>query len=282
MPALRFDRFTFDPVSGELREDGVELPPVRLEPQPAKVLALLLRRAGAVVSREELRAAVWPAETFVDFEGGLTYCVAKIRAALGDAATAPRFVETLPRRGYRFLVPPTEVPGAAPPAAPITSQSRRRRRLWPAVAALAVGIAAALAVALVPRRPPTIAVTLFDNETGAAAGDAVGQRLTDAVVERLAREPRRWSVIGNAAVLRTPRPLRNLQAIAAGLDADRILVGVVQPAAGGVTVLVHFIRADDQRHLWVVRVETPDLLDPGLPDRVAARVGEQLERAGAR
>lgn len=99
---LRFGRFELDPRSGELRQNG-EL--VKLPPQPFKVLALLAGREGQVVSRNEIREQIWSGETFVDFDQGLNFCIRQIREALGDDAEAPRFVETLPRRGYRFLMP---------------------------------------------------------------------------------------------------------------------------------------------------------------------------------
>jgi DNA-binding winged helix-turn-helix (wHTH) protein len=121
---LRFERFTFDPESGELRgPDGVLVP---LEPQPAKVLAMLASRPGALVTRDELRAAVWPDGTHVEFDQGLNYCIRQVRAALRDDARRPVFIETVARRGYRFL---PKVVGRSP---------RRRRVALAAAAAAAV------------------------------------------------------------------------------------------------------------------------------------------------
>lgn len=99
---LRFGAFELDPKSGELRKDG---DPVKLPPQPSKVLTLLARRSGEVVTRKEIREQIWSEETFVDFDQGLNFCIRQIREALGDDAEGPRFIETLPRRGYRFLIP---------------------------------------------------------------------------------------------------------------------------------------------------------------------------------
>ena len=98
--ALRFGPFELDVRSGELRRNGTT---VRLQPQPFKVLVLLACRPGEVVTREEIQAEVWPAGTFVDFEQSLNFCVRQIRASLGDNANAPRYLETLPRRGYRWV-----------------------------------------------------------------------------------------------------------------------------------------------------------------------------------
>ena len=109
---LRFATFELHPSSGELRQRGVL---VKLAPQPFKVLELLARRRGEVVPRTEIRDHVWTSETFVDFEQGLNFCIRQIREVLGDTADAPRFVETLPRRGYRFIAPCTwSAPGAGP------------------------------------------------------------------------------------------------------------------------------------------------------------------------
>src|SRR5262245_9005753 len=99
---LRFDSFELDTGSGELRRHGDR---IKLPPQPFRVLELLVRRSGEIVPRSAIRERIWCDDTFVDFEQGLNFCIRQIREALGDAAAAPRFVETLPRRGYRFLSP---------------------------------------------------------------------------------------------------------------------------------------------------------------------------------
>src|SRR5215831_17273394 len=108
---FRFGAFELHAGPGELRQHG-DL--VRLAPQPLKVLELLVRRSGEVLTRNEIREHVWCGDTFVDFEQGLNFCIRQIREALGDAAGAPRFVETLPRRGYRFLMPVSEVSAGRP------------------------------------------------------------------------------------------------------------------------------------------------------------------------
>src|SRR6185503_16551355 len=102
---IRFGAFELDLRTGELRKAGIR---VNLPEQPFQVLKALLDRPGDLVTREELRQRLWPAETFVDFEHGLNAAVRRLRDALGDSADAPRFVETLPRRGYRFIAPVTE------------------------------------------------------------------------------------------------------------------------------------------------------------------------------
>ena len=106
----RFGVFELDLSAGELRKSGAKL---RLQGQPFQVLALLLDRAGDVVTREELRQKLWPSDTFVDFDHSLNTAINKVREALGDSASSPRFVETLARRGYRFIAP---VQNEAPPS----------------------------------------------------------------------------------------------------------------------------------------------------------------------
>src|SRR5579863_6172127 len=105
---LRFDTFELDTGAGELRRNGDR---IKLPPQPFRVLELLVRRSGEVLSREEIRESIWRDDTFVDFEQGLNFCIRQIREAVGDTAVGPRFIETLPRRGYRFLMP-VEAPAA--------------------------------------------------------------------------------------------------------------------------------------------------------------------------
>jgi len=98
----RFDAFELDLRTGELRRDGR---PVPLQRQPALVLAALVRHSGTLVSRQDLKDAVWTEHTYVDFNRGLNYCIRHLRDALGDEAKAPRFIETVARQGYRFVAP---------------------------------------------------------------------------------------------------------------------------------------------------------------------------------
>src|SRR5215472_3445525 len=112
---FRFGMFEADPISGELSKSGRRIP---LQDQPLQVLFLLLERAGTVVRREELHRALWPADTFVEFDQGLNTAIKKLRLALGDSSDNPRFIETLPRKGYRFIAPLTGGAAVSPQAAP--------------------------------------------------------------------------------------------------------------------------------------------------------------------
>jgi DNA-binding winged helix-turn-helix (wHTH) protein len=147
----RFAEFRLNLVTGELTSAQA---PVRMERQPARALAYLVRHAGRLVTREELRRAVWDEDTHVDFDRGLNYCLRQIRIALGDDVRAPRFIETVPRQGYRFIEP-VSIRSSAVEAAP-------RRRV---VAAAAI-VTAALAVLAVVESGPR-------NESHHAAAVAV-------------------------------------------------------------------------------------------------------------
>ena len=117
-PRYRFAGFDLDLKSAALRRDGA---PVRVRPQAFKVLALLVSRAGELVTRDEIRAEIWSADTFVDFNQGLNACIKQVRAALDDDAEAPRFIETVPKLGYRFLAPLEPALAAAAAEAPAAS-----------------------------------------------------------------------------------------------------------------------------------------------------------------
>ena len=263
---VRFGMFDFDPVTGELRCEGV---PVRLQSQPAQVLTLLLAQPGEVVGRETLRQAVWGNDTFVDFDRGLNFCIAQIRGALGDSSESPRYVRTIPKRGYQFIAPvgpvvvspPRESP--APIAAPAPVPPFPKRRL------VKQALAAAVVVALIllgmrlwiSRRVPAaaaatrIAVLRFDNQTGNPDLDRFADQLTDSMVAELTDAgPGRYAVIGNAGILRQPRDRRDLLAIASSLGVAYIVLGQVQKTPSGNQVLAHLIRVPEQTHVYVARL----------------------------
>ena len=267
---LRFGLFEFDAAAGLLSREGV---PVRLQPQPARVLAILLAHAGEVVTRDDLRQQVWNDGTFVDFERGLNFCIAQIRTALGDAADSPRFIETLPRRGYRFIAPVRGEPRSEP-ALPPSESGRQAGALEPPRSAnrRRFTIAALVGLALVTgalvggawRAAPgdrrlRVAVVPFDNETGMEDFDRIAQGVADATVARLSTPERvaALSVIGNAAALFQPRAFRDLQRIGGELHADYIVLAQMKRDATGVRLIVHLIRVSDQSHLWARTYDRP-------------------------
>ena len=271
---FRFGIFEFDDQSGELRRNGRA---VALEPQPAKALARLLTRPGDVVTREDLRDAVWGADTHVDFDRGLAYCLSQIRAALGDSAENPRFVQTLPKRGYKFIAPvsgsPTRPEAASAESRRSSLESSRAKadstgsspvhqfRRWQAIGYSVVGVAVLIGWILsqmsaqTPREPTVIAVSIFDNETGLPEHDRLVAGLSDLVVTRLTElDPNRLAVVGNAAVLRQPRNIRNLKAVAAAVKADYVVLGQLQRGESGLRFITHLIRLRDETHLKANRL----------------------------
>ena len=272
----KFGVFEFDSDTGELRKNGRA---VALEPQPGKALALLLAKAGEVVSREELRDAVWGSATHVDFDRGIAYCLSQIRTALGDSGDNPRFVQTIPKRGFKFIAP---VAPDAPVALDAPVAPARTFNNWVTIP-LAIAMFAATIGMLYETfsSPPiqervVVAVSVFDNETGQAEYDRPVAGLSDLVVERLTKiNPDRIAVIGNAAVLRQPRNIRNLKAVAQSVRADYVLLGQLQRGEAGLRFITHFIRLRDEAHLKANRLPVGDENLGGLE----AAVVEEFERA---
>ncbi len=131
---LRFGTFELDEEAGQLRRDGVA---VKLPPQPFRLLALLASRPGELISRDEIRQQLWGEDTYVDFDQGVNFCIKQVRSVLRDDADRPLYVETVPRRGYRFIAP-VERPGPAPamPTARGGMDSKLQRALWTNIAEL--------------------------------------------------------------------------------------------------------------------------------------------------
>ena len=268
MPSTHcFGVFAFDERTLELSREGRR---VAIEPQPARALALLVARAGQVVTRDEMRQAIWGTDTHVDYDRGLAYCIGQVRAALGDSAEQPRFVQTLPRRGFRFLAPVADPQEGTPgPAAGVTPPSAAASpRGLPALAGRvwAVGIAVALllGVAVVAWQTradasrAVVAVSIFDNETGDPAHDGFVAGLSDVVVTELtALAPGRLGVVGNAAALRQLRNIRNLKRLSTAVDADYVVLGQLQRQDDQLRFIIHLIRLSDEVHLSARRFVRP-------------------------
>src|SRR5215467_1010781 len=192
----RFGVFEVDFLSGELRKRGIKIP---IQGQPLQVLQMLVEHSGEVVTRQDLRERLWPADTFVDFENGLNNAINKLRLALGDSSNNPRFVETLSRRGYRFIAPlqewPRESQDEREPA--IRSETGPGRR----VSLVTVGAFAVLAASgllalywFFPARPPN--ATRLAQLTDSVAVEPWGQLVTDgARLYFLERERDHWNVV---------------------------------------------------------------------------------------
>jgi DNA-binding winged helix-turn-helix (wHTH) protein/TolB-like protein len=299
----RFGIFEFDDRTAILARSDRTVP---LEPQPARALALLLSRAGTLVTREELRGHLWGQDTHVDFDRGLAYCIGQLRAALGDAADNPRFVQTLPRRGFTFIAPVTgeeqgrssfdvrglSVSGAEDDAHRTPNQEARTtsiKRSTTAALTLATAMAALLMIAgaaawgrwrpHVPDRP-IVAVAVFDNETGDASRERAVSTIADLVVERLtALGPARIGVNGNSKVLRNPRADRDPRMVARETHAAYLVAGHLQTRNGRLSLLMHIIRLDDGTHVWVQRISrAPDEGLESLDEDVAAQIETAIRR----
>jgi DNA-binding winged helix-turn-helix (wHTH) protein/TolB-like protein len=296
---VRFGDFEFNGETGDLRRvtapSGGET--VRLAPQPAKLLALLLSRRGDLVDRDEIRRALWP-DTHVDFDQSLAFCVRQLRAALGDSGSSPSYIETLPRRGFRLIAPVTEPSGES--AAPFSaaagredaqgstqqrgSASPRARAAW-AIGIVAVAAAASL-LAFLSRRAThdTTRLAIMPFEL-AASVEQVQERsrlalISESVMVDFADE-------GNLAVI-GPRttmkyhgsPFPDLDRLAKDLAVDYVLNGRYLEAASSGSppvLIVELIRLEDRAHPWVERFdgERPAL-------EIAAVVGAGLRQALAR
>src|ERR1700733_15707 len=202
---FRFDAFELDAASGELRKAGRLL---KLQPQPCRVLALLIENANQLVSREEIHRCLWQDSTFVDFEHGINFSINQIRAALGDSAAKPRYVETLPRRGYRFVgkleqesapkpaEPPaleqTVHPAVAPALAPPGKSHSRKVLILSLALLLALLVVAFLQYWRTRRTPATnvrkaVAVIEIENHSQDPALNWLGDGVVDLLTTDLAQ-----------------------------------------------------------------------------------------------
>ena len=230
---VSFGLFDFDGERGELRRDGVV---VKLAPQPARVLGLLISRPGELVSRDELRRELWGEDTFVDFERGLNFCITQARAALGDASDNPRFIQTVPRRGYRFIAPVAmpPVPSSSSDPDPPASQSPLGR--WLAAAAIAGVVLATWAWGtrssthpVDPAMPMRIAVMPFANLTGDPSADYLADALTDEVIMQLGTFGRnRLAVIARTSAMRYRTQQKSVTEIGRELDVAYVVESSVR------------------------------------------------------
>jgi TolB-like protein/DNA-binding winged helix-turn-helix (wHTH) protein len=292
MALLRFGVFELDLVEGELRREGL---PVKLQPQPVKVLALLAQHGGHTVTREELKAEVWGDSTFVDFDRGLNFCVLQIRTALGDDADNPRFVQTVPRKGYRFIAPVERVNGAeAAPGQPDTDSAPPRPqeiatlvpRALIAFGLVLVLLAAALLLARRDRPAPgptrparvMLAVLPFENLTDDKAQGFFADGLTEEVITHLGRiDPEGLGVIARTSVLKYRGAKdTDIARIGRELGVSHVLEGSVRKENERVRVTAQLIRASDQTHLWAESYDRTLTEALGLQDEVARKVAGAL------
>ena len=284
-PTLRFGTFELDPRAGELRKKGMK---IRLQGQPLQILAMLLERPGETVTREELQKKLWPADTFVDFEQGLNNAMKRLRAALDDDAETPRFVETLPRRGYRFigsLNGSRQVPAA---------ESKPGSRLGLALRVATLGVLAAIAMTVVllglnvrgwrdrlfPRNtnPPVqaLAVLPLANLSGDPEQEYFADGMTEALITDLGKisSPR---VISRQSIMQYKGSRKPLQEVAKELKVDAVLEGAVERSGDRVRVTVRLQRVSPESQVWANEYSRGIRDVMALEDEIARAVAGEIQ-----
>jgi TolB-like protein/DNA-binding winged helix-turn-helix (wHTH) protein len=259
LPLLRFGEFELDRTGRELRRSGQR---IRLQIQPLEVLALLLERAGQIVTRDDLRGRLWPSSVYVDFDHGLNNAIARLREALGDTAAAPQYIETIPRIGYRLVCPVATVPQSAP-AQPVAPKRIFLRsgllRVTLAVAPVGIGLMFALWLATRPAgQPPSsgsaqpsgsLAVLPLVNMSSDPDSEHFADGLTEELIDKLA-SIRGLKVIGQTSSFYYKGKHEPLPRIAKALNVGNVLEGNVQRAGTRLRVTVQLVAASDGSHLW--------------------------------
>ena len=238
---LRFGGYEVDLEAGELRKRGVR---IRLREKSFQVLALLLEHPAKVVTREELRRRLWPDDVFVDFGNNLNTAIARLREALGDSAEHPRFIETLPKRGYRFIA------SVSTPAAP-------RARLL---------------------------VLPLANLSGDPAQDYFSDAITEEIIGALAGlAPERLAVLARTTAMHYKGSPKDIAQIACELALDYVVEGSVRRAGNRIAISARLIQASDQTHLWTKRYdgELRDIfsIENAVVQAIAEQIGISAQRA---
>jgi TolB-like protein/DNA-binding winged helix-turn-helix (wHTH) protein/tetratricopeptide (TPR) repeat protein len=291
---LRFDAFEADVQTGELRKQGQR---IRLQDQPFQLLVMLLEAPGQVVTRDELRGKLWP-QTTVDFDHGLNKAISKIREALGDSPEHPRFVETVARRGYRFLADVAVVGGgraktvpddpayegfpAFSPALPTTHQKARPGYLVRLLFGVGLAFAVASAISWVFYHEiyfspaiRSLAVLPLENVSGDSSQDYFADGMTDALITRLAQIST-LRMISRTSVMTYKNVHRPLAEIARDLNVDAVIEGSVLRAGERIRVTAQLIDARNEKHIWAASYDE-DIRDTlVLQSRVTRVIAEQI------
>ena len=277
---VQFGTFEADLQSGELRKQGKR---IKIQEQPFHVLTVLLRHPGEVVTREELRNQSWPPDAFVDFDNSLNTAINKLRDALGDSADSPRFIETLPRRGYRFI---GAVNGAGQPQVAEAKLTRGLRSLIVPVAFGLLAIVGITAVLLGWRdrlfvhaakpRIQAVAVLPLTNLSSNPEQEYFADGMTEALITELGKTsiPR---VISRQSVMQFKASKKPVQEIARELNVDAVLEGTIERSGDRVRVTVHLDRASPEGQLWAGAYDrnVRDILS--LQDEIARTVIDEIQ-----
>jgi TolB-like protein/DNA-binding winged helix-turn-helix (wHTH) protein/Tfp pilus assembly protein PilF len=254
---VRTGLFEIDFGSGELHKEGRK---VQLQEQPFRVLEILLELPGEVVTREQLQARLWPADTYVGFDEGLNTAIRKLRVAFGDSAENPRFIETVSRRGYRFIAPvePLLIP---PPSHPTTTVAAKPRFISPKT--LWIGFAVVLAVSALTlffrpaalRKQPLgkimLVVLPMENFTGDSQQDYLADGITEEIIAQLGSlDPQHLGVIARTSAMRYKHTQKSAAQISGEVGANYLLEGSIRRSGDRIRVTAQLIQSSDQSHLW--------------------------------
>lgn len=297
---VRFGTYEVSLQSGEVRKAGLR---IRVQQQPMKLLEILLEHPGEVVTREQLRTRVWPNESFGDFDQALNIAIGKLRSALGDSAENPRFIETLPKRGYRFIADVSVLDADARPKRPesvsgdlVAPEPGRtiqgaglavapKRRLWltgRVIVALAFVVSLSiLAFWLFRSRVPapsgirSLAVLPLENLSGDASQNYFADGMTDELITDLAQISA-LRVISRTSVMVYKGARKPLPQIARELNVDAVVEGTVLRSGDQVRITAQLIEASTDKHLWSQSYEG-ELRDTlALQNRVASAIADQI------
>ena len=297
---VRFGTYEVSLESGEVRKAGLR---IRVQQQPLKLLEILLERPGEIVTREELQSRVWPNENFGDFDQALNIAIGKLRSAFGDSAENPRFIETLPKRGYRFIADvsvvapdsPSRKPGSAtedlsrtnPGTAPQVARPAvaPKPRLWTTPTAIAA-IALVLGFSLLslwllrsPGRAPTgvrsLAVLPLENLSGDASQNYFADGMTDELITDLAQISA-LRVISRTSIMVYKGARKPLPQIARELNVDAVVEGTILRSGDQVRITAQLIEAATDKHLWSHSYEGELRDSLALQNRVASAIADQI------
>jgi TolB-like protein/DNA-binding winged helix-turn-helix (wHTH) protein len=271
---LRFGVFELDIAAGELRKGGAL---VKLQAQPFQLLTLLVGRQGEVVTRDEIRRTLWGDETFVDFDQSINFCVNKLRDALHEDSHKPQYIETLPRKGYRFVATIVE---SERRRAEVTSTHRPR---WPLLAGAALllivfGLAAKTALQSRPVAKPieSLAVLPLENLSRDPDQENFADGMTDDLIADLGKI-NALRVLSRTSVVQYKGTRKTVPEIARDLDVDAVLEGTVERDGGYVRITAQLIAAAPERHLWAetYKASLSDVLS--VQDSVARAVAQAVQ-----
>lgn len=277
----RFGPFEVDVASRELRKSGLR---IHLQGQPFHVLTVLLTRAGELVTREELRHEIWPENTFVEFDHALNTAVKKIRVALCDDACAPRYVETIPRRGYRFIAeaqPWTERPKQITSKFSFHGPGSKRLFAVRAAAGTAIALVGVLLLALLvalrarsprhqPSKPIALAVLPFADWSGDPGQGYLSEGITQEMISQFADS--RFAVASLTSAQQYRKTTKSVAQIGSELRADYLMNGSIRREGRHMRVSAELIRVQDQARIWGADFDREDTIDLLAAEKEVARL----------